>query len=49
MIQTAEALFQLAREIWLLADFIIYVINTYKSFPNCLQALKENDFLWINH
>jgi hypothetical protein len=48
-IQTAEALFQLAREIWLSADFIIFVINTYKSFPRRLQALKENDFLWINY
>jgi hypothetical protein len=43
-----EALFQLAWEIWLAADFIIFVINTYRSFLRHLQALKENNFLWIN-
>jgi transposase len=48
-VRTADALFQLAREIWLSPDFLMYVIAIYKSFPRRLQALKDNNFLWIDY
>jgi hypothetical protein len=48
-IQSAGALYQLAREIWLSADFIAYVITLYKSFPRRLEALEQNNFLWIKY
>jgi transposase len=48
-VQSAEALYKLAREIWLSADFKEYAIKVYNSFPRRLQALKENNFLWIDY
>jgi len=48
-IRTADEPFQLAREIWLSADFIQYVIKLYKSFPSRLEQLAENNFYWIKY
>jgi hypothetical protein len=48
-VQSVEALYKLAQEIWLSADFKEYTIKVYNSFPRRLQALKENNFLWIDY
>jgi hypothetical protein len=48
-VQSAEALFQLAQEIWLLPEFEAYAINCYNSFPRHLEALKENNFIWVDY
>ncbi|KAF7370109.1 DDE-3 domain-containing protein [Mycena sanguinolenta] len=48
-VQSADMLFQLAREIWTSPDFKAYAIHLYNSFPRRLEALKENNFLWIDY
>ena len=48
-IQTADQLFELAKEIWETESFREYVIKLYKSFPTRLGLLKENNFLWIDY
>jgi transposase len=48
-VQSADALFQLAREIWMSPDFKVYAIHLYNSFPRRLEALKENNVLWIDY
>jgi transposase len=48
-VQSAEALFRLAQEIWSSPEFKAYAINCYNSFPRCLEALKENNFIWIDY
>jgi transposase len=48
-VQSADTLFELAREIWMSPDFKAYVIRLYNSFPRRLEALKENNFLWIDY
>lgn len=48
-ISTSDEHFALLTRIWKSEEFEQYVKTVYKSFPNRLVELEENDFLWIHY
>jgi transposase len=47
--KTADDLYALANDVWHQPEFIAYAIHCYHSFPRRLEALKANNFYWIDY
>lgn len=45
----SDQYFEAIKEEWHSPDFQKYVRHLYQSFPHCLIALHENNFMWIDY